>query len=100
MKMKKNFTVIFALLIILFCSCSSSEGSDKKPLTGTEWVLFEMDGVKYESAMSKDVTLSLVKLDTKIEGNAPCNTYGGGYTKIKNKLSFWKVFTTEMACAD
>ncbi len=98
--MKIYITAIFAFVFMLLCGCSSSEGSDKSPLIGTEWIMFEMDGIKYESASGKDVTLSLVKLDTKISGKAPCNTYGGGYTKIKNKLSFWKVFTTEMACAD
>jgi heat shock protein HslJ len=100
MKMKKYINIMFVFVFLLLVGCSSSEGSDKSPLTGTEWILFEMDGIKYESSSGTNVTLSLVKLDTKISGKAPCNTYGGGYTKIKDKLSFWKVFTTEMACAD
>ncbi|MBL8017365.1 MAG: META domain-containing protein [Ignavibacteria bacterium] len=98
--------IIHGLLLICLCGlfalgCSSSDGTgDKSALTGTEWVLFEMDGVKYEPASGKSVTLKLDSKEKSVSGKAPCNTYGGPYTKSSNKLSFGGLYSTEMACDD
>jgi heat shock protein HslJ len=90
--------VLFAVFI-LGCSSSGSPG-DKSPLTGTEWILFEMDGVKYEPASGKNVTMIFDGTAKKMGGKAPCNTYGSAYTKSANKISFGNVFSTEMACGE
>jgi len=97
--MKYTFQVLIILISALITGCSSSDNSgDNSALTGTEWVLFEMDGVKYEPASGKSVTLKLDSKEKSIGGRAPCNTYGGPYTKSSNKLSFGNLFSTEMAC--
>lgn len=98
----KIFFAAIAFLFMMFLSGCSSSGSsgDKSPLTGTEWILFEMDGVKYESTSGKNVTLILDAAAKKMGGKAPCNTYGSAYTKSANKISFEDVFSTEMACAE
>ncbi|HMQ78557.1 MAG TPA: META domain-containing protein [Ignavibacteria bacterium] len=93
--------VIAVLIVMLVYGCGSSGSSgDKSPLAGTEWVLFEMEGVKYEPASGKNVTMILDGTAKKMGGKAPCNTYGSVYTKSANKISFGNVFSTEMACAE
>lgn len=89
--------MLFTAALVMGCNSSESSG-DKSPLTGTEWVLYEMDGVKYEPASGKSVTLKLDSKEKSVNGKAPCNTYGGPYTKSSNKLSFGNLFSTEMAC--
>ncbi len=99
--MKILFAAIAFLFTVFLSGCSSSGSSgDKSPLTGTEWILFEMDGVKYESASGKNVTMILDAAAKKMGGKAPCNTYGSVYTKSADKISFGNVFSTEMACAE
>ncbi len=105
--MKKILRSLFVCLFILFAAgfglfasgCSSSAGNgDKSPLTGTEWVLFEMYGEMFVPASGKNVTLRLDSDKKSINGKAPCNTYGGPYTKSSNKISFGELYATEMAC--
>ncbi len=96
--MKYLAPILLACVIILFYGCNSSGTLDNTPLTGTEWLMFEMDGVKYEPASGKNVTLIFDGKEKNVGGKAPCNTYGGPYTKASNKLSFGGLFSTEMAC--
>lgn len=88
---------VFCVMFIYGCNSSGSSG-DKSPLTGTEWVMFEMDGVKYEPVSGKNVTMIFDGTAKNVGGKAPCNTYGGPYTKSSNKLSFGSLYSTEMAC--
>ena len=96
--MKYLAPILLFCVIILFYGCSSSGTTDNNALTGTEWVMFEMDGVKYEPASGKSVTIIFDGKEKNVGGKAPCNTYGGPYTKTSNKLSFGGLFSTEMAC--
>jgi heat shock protein HslJ len=97
--MKYTFLVLMILFAALITGCSSSGNpGDKSPLTGTEWVLFEMDGEMFVPASGKNVTLRLDSDKKSVNGKAPCNTYGGPYTKSSNKISFGELYATEMAC--
>lgn len=97
--MKYTFLVLMILFAALITGCSSSAGNgDKSPLTGTEWLLFEMDGEMFVPASGKNVTLRLDSDKKSVSGKAPCNTYGGPYTKSSNKISFGELYATEMAC--
>lgn len=98
--MRTIISVFLIFTVILFYGCSSSDTSDGISLTGTEWVMFEMDGVKYEHASGKNVTIMFNGEAKKMSGKAPCNTYGSTYVKKSSKLSFGNVFTTEMACGE
>jgi heat shock protein HslJ len=99
--MKLNRITALLLLpvaaMVYFAGCSSS-GSEASALAGSEWQLFEMDGIKYEPAGGKIVTISFDAAERKMGGKAPCNSYGSSYTKSSNKLSFGNIFSTEMAC--
>lgn len=96
--------IIHGLLLICVCAllslgCNSSESADdKSPLMGTEWLLFELDGEMFVPASGKNVTLRLDSEKKGVNGKAPCNIYGGSYTKKSNKLSFSELYSTEMAC--
>jgi len=96
--MKYLAPVILAYVSILFYGCSSSGTLDNTPLTETEWIMFEMDGVKNEPSSGKNVTLIFDGTARNVNGKAPCNTYGGPYTKDSGKLSFGGLYSTEMAC--
>jgi len=98
--MKYLAPIILAYVTILFYGCSSSGTLDNTPLTETEWIMFEMDGVKCEPSSGKNVTMIFDGTAKKMGGKAPCNTYGSTYTKSANKISFGNVFSTEMACAE
>jgi len=85
--------------VIVIIGCSSSGSSiDNAPLTGIEWILFEMNETKYESVAGENVTMKFDGKEKQINGKALCNTYGGPYTKSSNKLSFSGLYSTEMAC--
>ena len=91
--------MIAVLCTLIFYGCSSSGSpGDKSSLTGTEWVMFEMKGIKYEPPGDEKVTITFDGTEKRIQGKAPCNTYGSTYEKSGNKLSIGSVFSTEMAC--
>ncbi|MBN8584112.1 MAG: META domain-containing protein [Ignavibacteria bacterium] len=97
----KPLYIILLLVTVIFaagCSSSDSSSSNNKPLTGTEWVLYEIGGNKYEAAAGKDVTIKFDGTEQNVNGKAPCNTYGGPYIKSSNKLYFGGLYSTEMAC--
>ena len=97
--MRSFFALLLFISVSVLTGCSSSgNSSDNKPLTGTEWVLFEMDGNKYEPSVGKNVTMKFDGTEQNVNGKAPCNTYGGPYIKSSNKLYFGGLFSTEMAC--
>jgi len=97
--MRSFFALLLFITVSVLTGCSSSgSSSDNKSLTGTEWVLFEMDGNKYEPAAGKNVTIKFDGTEQNVNGKAPCNTYGGPYIKSSNKLYFGGLFSTEMAC--
>lgn len=97
--MRSFIALLLLIPAIVIAGCSSSGSSvDNTPLTDTEWILFEMNDIKYESATGKNVTMKFDSKEKQINGKAPCNTYGGPYTKSSNKLSFGGLYSTEMAC--
>ncbi len=93
---------LFAIMLIagLFYGCGSSKVGDGNSLTGTEWVLYEMNGNKYEPAGSKDISLKFDEVGLRISGKAPCNTYASDYIIKDTKLTFGLMLSTEMACGE
>ncbi len=98
--MKTIFPLLLIFSAILIWGCSSSNNSGSSALTGTNWVMFEMDGNKYEPATGKALTLVFEKSSGQVNGDAPCNSYSSGYTKSGNKLSFGNILATEKACGE
>ena len=95
--MRTIIAVITVLTVIYLSGCVSSKtGIQNADLGGTEWVMFEMNGNKYEAA--DKVTIKFDDAGKKISGKAPCNNYGAGATVISNKVSFSELFSTKMMC--
>lgn len=93
--------VALFLVSLVFNGCGTSKDTGKNAdLGGTEWVLFELDGVKYEPAAGKEITIKFDDTKMNAGGKSSCNTYGAGYQSKENKLTFTGVFSTKMACDD
>ncbi len=96
--MKSLIAVLTVVTLIYLSGCGSSkkEGIQTADLGGTEWVMFELNGNKYEAV--EKVTIKFDDAGKKISGKAPCNTYGAGATINSNKVLFSEVFSTKMMC--
>lgn len=93
-------TILLVLVIIsgmLAAGCSSSSNSHSGSFKGTEWILYEMNGVKYGQG---NVTVVFSDSSNRAGGKAPCNNYSSEYTISGSKLTFGNIMSTEKACAD
>jgi heat shock protein HslJ len=82
--------------IVLVAACASASASQN--LTGTKWKLATLTG-KAPVTSDNSITLNFDP-NNQISGNSGCNSYGGEYSLSNSALSFSKVFSTLMACAD
>lgn len=83
-------------LISLAAACATAPATQN--LTGTHWKLSTLNG-KAPIAAGTPVVLNFDP-NNQISGNSGCNSYGGDYTANGSALSFSKVFSTLMACAE
>ena len=92
--MKILLITLILVLGLMFSACGSSgSNTEDGPLEGTEWILYEMNGVKFLPAEGNNVTM-------RFDGKAPCNTYGSPFIKSPGKLYFGGIFSTELACEE
>ncbi len=89
--------VIISAAILSGCASSGDTGNSR-PLTGIEWMLYELSGTKFENENGEFVTLVFDGVNKNINGKAPCNRYGGPYLKNSNRMTFGELYSTEMAC--
>jgi heat shock protein HslJ len=85
-----------SLIVVLAAACTST--ATNQNLTGTKWKLAALNG-KAPVTSDNSVILNFDP-NNQISGNSGCNSYGGDYTASGSALSFSKVFSTLMACAD
>ena len=101
----------FALTFFINCTQSkkmaSTENTNMTPgtpaatLTETYWKLTELMGkpVTMDSGQQKEIHMILRKAESKVEGFAGCNGFGGTYaTKNDFNISFSDMIHTMMAC--
>ncbi|RYD73396.1 MAG: META domain-containing protein, partial [Sphingobacteriales bacterium] len=102
--MKKLF-YLAAVLFLALTACNSS----KKAQTGkgdelldTYWKLTELNGKPIGEANTdrREVYVILRRADSRVQGNAGCNGYGGSYTLDPNgfNIKFSAMMHTQMAC--
>lgn len=103
--MKKLFYLASAAFLFLqACNGTkkATDGNTSAPLTDTYWKLTELNGkaVGEASADRREVYLILRKQDSRAQGNAGCNGYGGNYTLDANgfNIKFSAMMHTQMAC--
>lgn len=101
-------TRLFLFAAVLFLglqSCSSTNktsDSSNDSLTETYWKLTELNGKALSEANTdrREVYVILRKQDSRVQGNAGCNGYGGTYTLNSNgfNIKFSAMMRTQMAC--
>ena len=90
MKLINTLTIItWALVMLVACGTTSSN-----PLDGTTWELYSIGS--YSPISGSKTTIHFE--DGQVSGLGGCNQYGGEYQINGNKLSFDKLYMTEMAC--
>jgi len=90
MKLINTLTIItWALVMLVACGTTSSD-----PLNGTTWELYSIGS--YSPISGSRTTIHFE--DGQVSGLGGCNQYGGEYQINGNKLTFDKLYMTEMAC--
>ena len=108
----KKLIYVAALSFLAFQACNNSKQvqDSQTPLTAeppqqlldTYWKLTELNGqmIGEANADRKEVYLILRKAESRVQGNAGCNGYGGTYTLDPNgfNIKFSQMIRTQMAC--
>ncbi|MDB5708749.1 MAG: TetR family transcriptional regulator [Sphingomonas bacterium] len=63
-------------------------------LNGTRWMIASLDGRPVRTARTSDIRFT----DSRVQGNAGCNSFGGAYRLVGDRLSAGQVISTRMAC--
>lgn len=103
--MKKLF-YLAAVFFFGLQACNSTkkagDGNTDAGLTDTYWKLTELNGTAIGEANAdrREVYLILRKKDSRAQGNAGCNGYGGTYELNPNgfNIKFSAMMHTQMAC--
>ncbi|MEG3143959.1 META domain-containing protein [Sphingomonas sp. RT2P30] len=77
-----------------FSGCGGEKLTPTLALAGTRWMIAAVDGRPVRTARTTDIRFT----DTRIAGNAGCNSFGGAYRFAGDRLSTGQVMTTKMAC--
>jgi len=98
-EMKKNILVLIAfvlVMLLLATACNDVKSIGDDPLDGTIWVLFA-----YRKTLPIPGTIITATFeDGEIHGSAGCNSFGGSYEILGDKITFEDVAITEMACLE
>jgi heat shock protein HslJ len=77
-----------------FSGCGGAKLTPPLALAGTRWMIAAIDGRPVRTARTTDIRFT----DTRIAGNAGCNSFGGAYRLAGDRLSTGQVIATKMAC--
>ncbi|CAN5309228.1 hypothetical protein BH10PSE12_BH10PSE12_00080 [soil metagenome] len=78
-----------------FSGCGGEKLAPTLALSGTRWMIAAIDGRPVRTSRTSDISFT----DTRIAGNAGCNSFGGAYRLTGDRLSTGQVMSTRMACA-
>lgn len=97
----KIFLTLSIVIFILSLGCSSSKESVNMLLHDI-WVVESINGVTYSRAEGQDLhpTLEIYLSEERFSGNTGCNNMNGKVNVNSSKISFYKITTTKMFCAD
>lgn len=77
-----------------FGGCGGEKLTPTLALAGTRWMIAAVDGRPVRTARTTDIRFT----DTRIAGNAGCNSFGAGYTQEGGSLITQRMVSTKMAC--
>lgn len=80
--MRAFFTVLSIAGLGVLGSCSDKEASGKAALTGTRWMLVQVENFPVMASSYYESSRSYLQFtgDGRTEGLGPCNSFGGTYT--------------------
>ncbi len=89
-------TLFFSILVLLMAtSCKTKKGTTSAKLENGSWQVELIENTKPKS------TQTFIIEDTKIQGKAACNGYGGKIElKDKNEIVISGIMGTKMACSN
>ena len=88
--MKKSVFVLLAVFVLSACA-----GGNSASVAGT-WKLVYYN----QTPAAPDVNTSIELKDGRVNGNVGCNGFGGEYKVDGDSITFDKMISTMMACAD
>ncbi|WP_370299202.1 META domain-containing protein [Abyssibacter sp.] len=80
------------------CATPATESESPSRLTATPWMLVSLAGTTVDT-LAKPATLVLEPATDQLYGHAGCNRLSGSYVLDGDQLSFSRLITTKMACA-
>ena len=89
--MKKQTTLLVALITLLVVSCATQKNVDSEKLYNTAWELEYISGprIAFEGLYpDKKPKITFDKTTNKVSGNNSCNGYSADYTLTGNSISF------------
>jgi len=95
-RISRSFLLCISFVVVLTAACTPASASQN--LVDTHWKLVALNG-KAPVTGGAQVVLNFDP-GNQISGNSGCNSYGGEYVLNGSALSFNKMFSTLMACAD
>jgi heat shock protein HslJ len=79
---------------------ANGEGGVGQALSGTSWILAELNGRPATATGGEAPTLQFDAMEMRASGNAGCNLFNGGYTHSGGMLDFGALASTRRACMD
>jgi len=97
----KTLQLFIVLMSTLLFSCSSKETEKIDVMRLHDiWALISINGEKIE--LNEDlINLPMIEIyveDERVYGNTSCNSFNGKVYIEGNKISFFNIIATEMAC--
>lgn len=87
--------IFLSLVVTFFSSCLEKMNTDQ--IKDTKWQLIEMPGSKLPT--NEKATLNFNN-NLDMSGKAFCNSYGGKFEVLDNKVSLKNIFSTKMYCQE
>lgn len=105
-----KFLTLILTMALMLSACSQKTEPNAEPagslnarsgLANTEWRLVSFGAPGGEAPVVGDSTITLkFGVGRQMGGFGGCNSYGGEYQVEDNLLSFSRIISTKMACAD
>lgn len=95
MTRKNLIAFAFASMAILISACQTPSSTSAATLYDTEWVIHTLNNIP---TLPKNHPSILFSKDLKIQGNASCNNYSGGYTLNNDQIKLHQLVSTQKAC--
>jgi putative lipoprotein len=95
MTIRKRLATALLTPTLMLAACASGSKAETE-ITGVTWVADNIGGTP---ALSDGEVTLIFNPDGRSGGKGGCNTYGAGYKRSGNALTFEQAMSTQMFCA-